>query len=98
MLFGKVTGQVVATKKEKNLESRRLLVIRQLDEQLKPTKREFVCVDSVSAKTGDIVLTCSSSSARLAKMTKGTCSDNTVVGIVERLSSDKKDWFTRGGN
>lgn len=96
MLFGKVTGQVVATKKENNLQSRRLLVIRQLDEQLKATKREFVCVDSVSAKTGDIVLTCTSSSARLAKMTKGTCSDNTIVGIVERISSGKNDWFTNG--
>lgn len=96
MLFGKVIGQVVATEKEDNLCSRRLLVIRQLDHELKATKREFVCVDSVSAKTGDIVLTCASSSARLAKMTKGTCSDNTVVGIVERISSGKKDWYTSG--
>jgi microcompartment protein CcmK/EutM len=96
MLFGKVVGQVVATKKENNLQSRRLLVIRQLDHELKATKREFVCVDSVSSKTGDIVLTCASSSARLAKMTIGTCSDNTIVGIVERISSDKKDWYVNG--
>jgi microcompartment protein CcmK/EutM len=96
MFFGKVTGQVVATKKENNLSSRRLLVIKQLDEQLKPTKREFVCIDSVSAKPGDIVLTCASSSARLAKMTRGTCADNTIVGIVERISSGKRDWYTNG--
>jgi microcompartment protein CcmK/EutM len=96
MFFGKVIGRVVATKKENNLQSRRLLVVRLLDEQLVATKKEFVCVDSVSAKTGDIVITCASSSARLAKMTVGTCSDNTIVGIVERISSGRKDWFVNG--
>jgi ethanolamine utilization protein EutN len=96
MFFGKVIGQVIATKKESNLLSRRLLVVRQLDETLAATKKEFVCVDSVSAKVDDVVLTCGSSSARCTRMGKGTCSDNTIVGIVDRISSSKKDWFVNG--
>jgi microcompartment protein CcmK/EutM len=96
MFFGKVIGRVVATKKENNLQSRRLLVVRLLDEQLVATKKEFVCVDSVSAKTRGHRPDLRSSSARLAKMTRGTCSDNTIVGIVERISSGKRDWYTNG--
>jgi microcompartment protein CcmK/EutM len=97
MFFGKVIGQVVATKKESNLLSRRLLVVRQLDEKLEATDKELVCVDSVSAKTGDIVLTCSSSSARMAKMAKATCCDAAIVSIIERISAGRKDWYVLGG-
>jgi microcompartment protein CcmK/EutM len=90
MVFGTVIGQVIATKKEANLLSRRLLVVRQLDERLTATKKEFVCVDSVAAKIGDVVLTCASSSARLAAAAKGTCADNAIVAIVETISASRK--------
>jgi microcompartment protein CcmK/EutM len=33
---------------------------------------------------------CSSSSARLTKLTNGVATDNTIVGIVETISSGKK--------
>jgi microcompartment protein CcmK/EutM len=91
MFLGRVIGQVVATKKEANLESRRLLVVRKLDERLKETAKEFVCVDSVAAKTGDLVLTCASSSARLAAAAHGTCADNAIVAIVETISASHKN-------
>jgi len=89
MLLGIVIGQVVASKKEANLQSRRLLVVRKLDERLTATKKEFVCVDSVAARIGDIVLTCASSSARLASAAHGTCADNAIVAIVDSISASK---------
>ncbi len=95
MFFGIVIGQVVADRKEGNLESCRLLVIRQLDDQLNETKRTIVAVDAVSARNGDLVLTCGSSSARLTARTKGTCTDNAIVAIVERISRAGKDLYSR---
>lgn len=77
------------------MESRRLLVVRQLGESLAETGVEYVCVDSVSARPGDIVLTCGSSSARLAAAAVGTCADSAIVAIVERISSAKVDNYVR---
>lgn len=95
MYLAKVMGSVVASAKEPNMESRRLLVVRQLGESLAETGVEYVCVDSVSARPGDIVLTCGSSSARLATAAAGTCADNAIVAIVERISSAKADTYVR---
>lgn len=95
MFFGIVIGRVVADRKEGNLQARRLLVVRLLDDRLQATTKEMVCVDAVSAATGDMVLTCSSSSARLTGQTKGTCADNAIVAIVERVSSSGKDRYAR---
>ena len=97
MLLGKVIGNVVATKKEENLQSRRLLVVRILDERLRATKKECACVDSVAAKPGDVVMVCGSSSSRLAQAARGTCTDMAIVGIVSRISSSGKDWYVYGG-
>jgi len=95
MYLGKVVGSVVASEKECNMESKRLLVVRHLDESLTETGTEYVCVDSVSARPGDIVLTCGSSSARLASAAAGTCADYTIIAIVDRISSAKEDGYVR---
>jgi microcompartment protein CcmK/EutM len=95
MYLAKVMGSVVASEKERNMESRRLLVVRLLNETLAETKTDYVCVDSVSARPGDIVLTCGSSSARLAAASVGTCADSTIVAIVDRISSAKEDGYVR---
>jgi microcompartment protein CcmK/EutM len=95
MYLAKVTGTVVASQKESNMESRRLLSVRLLDESLGDAGIDLVCVDSVSARPGDIVLTCGSSSARLAAAAAGTCTDNAIVAIVERISTEKNDTYAR---
>jgi microcompartment protein CcmK/EutM len=95
MYLAKVMGSVVASAKESNIVSRRLLVVRRLDESLEDTGAEYVCVDSVSARAGDVVLTCASSSARLAAAAADTCADNAIVAIVERISSAKVDGYVR---
>jgi microcompartment protein CcmK/EutM len=93
MKFAKVIGQVVATRKEDNIQGLKLAVIRYLDAQLAETKHSAVCTDAVKAKTGDVVLVCSSSSARFTKVTRTACTDNTIVGIVDTISGGKKDWY-----
>jgi microcompartment protein CcmK/EutM len=87
MKLGKVIGKVVSTRKEGNINGLKILVVSYLDENLEDTKKTVACIDTVSAGEGDIVLLCSSSSARITKMTKNTASDNTIVGIVDAISS-----------
>ncbi|MEN8193714.1 MAG: EutN/CcmL family microcompartment protein [Bacteroidota bacterium] len=87
MLLGKVIGNVVSVKKESNLEGLKLLVIKYLNEELQFTGKSVVCTDTVSAGPGDMVLLCSSSSARMTRLTKDVCTDNTIVGIVDSISS-----------
>jgi carbon dioxide concentrating mechanism protein CcmL len=95
MYLAKVMGSVVASEKERNMESRRLFAVRLLNETLAETETVYVCVDSVSARPGDIVLTCGSSSSRLASAAVGTCADSTIVAIVDRISSAKEDRYVR---
>jgi len=96
MQLGKVIGSVVSTAKSGRLDGLRLLVVRKLDEKLKPGSRTFVCTDTANAKPGDVVLTCGSSSARLTNATRDVCTDNTIVGIVDIISEGKKDVYRNG--
>ena len=93
MKFGKIIGQVVSTQKEENIQGMKLAVVRFLDDKLVETKRMAVCTDAVKANSGDIVLVCSSSSARQTKATRTVCTDSTIVGIVDVISAEKKDWY-----
>lgn len=90
MQLGKVIGNVVSVKKVENLSGLKLMVVDYLDEKLKSKGKSTVCVDTVSAGKGDLVLLCSSSSARLTADTKNVCTDNTIVGIVDSVSADGK--------
>ncbi len=87
MHLGKVIGNVVSANKESNLEGLKLLVVNYMNDELKLTGKTVVCTDSVSAGPGDVVLLCASSSARLTRLTKNVCTDNTIVGIVDSISS-----------
>jgi ethanolamine utilization protein EutN len=95
MQFGKVIGQVISTRKEGKIQGLRLLIVETLDENLKASGKILTSTDTVNARIDDIVLLCSSSSARMTAMTTGVCTDNTIVGIVEVISAGKKDWFKR---
>lgn len=90
MKLGKVIGKVVSTRKEGNVDGLKILVVKYLDEKLADTGKTAACIDTANANEGDIVMLCSSSSARLTKTTKNVCTDNTIVGIVDMISAGKK--------
>ncbi len=85
MLLGKVVGTVVATRKEPTLEGSKLLVVRGLDLDGKPTATLVVAVDAVGAGVGEWVLYASGSSARQTEMTKDRPVDATIMAIVDTL-------------
>jgi len=95
MQLGKVCGNVVSTCKADNLEGIRLLLVSHLNDQLEPTGKYYVCTDTVNARIGNVVLTCSSSSARMTSKTKDRCTDLSIVGIVDILSQKKKNIFNQ---
>lgn len=85
MLLGKVVGTVVSTRKEPTLDGSKLLVVRGLDLEGKPTSTLVVAVDAVGAGVGEVVLYASGSSARQTEMTKDRPVDATIMAIVDQL-------------
>ncbi len=90
MKLGMVIGNVVSTRKVVNNEGLKMLVVSYLTDELVDTQKTAVCIDTVGAGKGDIVLLCSSSSARLTSMTSKAVTDNTIVGIVDEISAGSK--------
>lgn len=95
MKLGRVIGNVVATRKAGNMEGRRILVVRYLNEDLAETGPVHACVDTVNAGTNDVVMLCASSSARLTDLTKGVATDCAIVGIVDAVSSGNNRIYSR---
>ncbi len=91
MFLAKVEGAIVATKKDPSMEGRKLLLLRpQLVDDKDPTKfrpgnNTIVAVDSVGAGTGEMVLFCQGSSARLAPNLKEAPVDAVIIGIVDTV-------------
>ena len=91
MFLARVEGSVVSTKKESSMNGRKLLLLRpQLVDEKDPTKfrpgqNTIVAVDSVGAGTGELVMFCQGSSARLAAGLKDAPVDAVIIGIVDSV-------------
>jgi microcompartment protein CcmK/EutM len=88
MLIAKVVGTTVSTIKDEKLVGRKLLIVRQTDEKGDPVGKPFVAVDTVDAGSGDLVLTCSGSSARQTNITKDTPVDAVIMSVIDSLEVD----------
>jgi ethanolamine utilization protein EutN len=91
MFLARVEGAVVATKKDPAMDGRKLLLLRPqlVDEQdparFRPGANTIVAVDSVGAGTGEMVLFCQGSSARLAPNLRDAPVDAVIIGIVDTV-------------
>jgi len=90
MQLAKIIGKVISTRKTGKVRGLKIFVVQYLNDELQELPKTVACIDSVGAGVGEIVLLCSSSSARLTKLTNGVCTDNTIVGIVDTISKGKK--------
>lgn len=90
MKFGLVIGKLITTKYAGNLNGLKLLIVNYLTENMELTQYTAACIDTVNAGEGDVVLLCSSSSARLTELTKNVATDNTIVGIVDSVIKEGK--------
>lgn len=91
MFLARVEGTVVATKKDPQMQGRKLLLLRpQLVDEKDPTRlrpgvNTIVAVDSVGAGVGEMVLFTQGSSARLAPGMRDAPVDAVVIGIVDTV-------------
>ncbi len=95
MHLGKVTGTLVASRKEPLLEGLAMLVVRQLDEAGESTGSYVVAVDSVGAGVGEVVLYASGSSARQTQLTKDKPCDAVIMAIVDQWDVDGETVFVK---
>lgn len=91
MFLGKVVGQVVSTRKDAAMQGRKLLIVRPLlideenPEQFRPGVNTIVAVDNLGAGTGQVVLFCQGSSARMAEGFKTMPIDAAITGLVDSV-------------
>ena len=87
MLLARITGTVVATRKDERLVSNKLLVVRPVDPTGKVEGSSLVAVDTVDAGVGETVLIVSGSSARMATGMKDCPVDAVIVGIFDEVTT-----------
>ncbi|MEI8258617.1 MAG: EutN/CcmL family microcompartment protein [Deltaproteobacteria bacterium] len=85
MQIARVTGTLVATRKEQTLEGLKLLVVRPCDVTGNPTGAPLIAVDGVGAGVGEVVLLAAGSSARQTVATKDRPVDAVIMAIVDIL-------------
>jgi microcompartment protein CcmK/EutM len=88
MILARVVGTVVATRKDPRLEGFKLLIVKPVSPEGKDEAGYIVAVDTVSAGTGERVITVSGSSARMADGCKDRPVDTAIVGIVDEVHLD----------
>lgn len=92
MYLGKVIGSVVSTKKDESMRGRKLLMVRPMladpdnPSQFKPGNNTIVCIDTLGAGEGELVMFAQGSSARQADGLKALPVDAAIVGLVDSVN------------
>jgi microcompartment protein CcmK/EutM len=95
MNLGRVTGTLVATRKEPLLEGLPLLIVRQLSAEGEATGSYVIAVDSVGAGVGEVVLYASGSSARQTEATRDKACDAVIMAIVDQWDLDGETVYVK---
>src|SRR6059058_4778757 len=102
MFLARVTGNVVASQKDKSLNGQKLFVVEPLNVKyvdsgspasLGNTGRAIVAIDVVGAGEGQLVLIVQGSSARMTDVTKNLPADAVIVGIVDSAQYAGKTFY-----
>ena len=88
MQLARVTGTIVATRKDLNLHGLKLLILQPLTVDGRPASRSVVGVDSVGAGVGEDVFFVRGREASFPFMPTLVPTDATIVGIVDHWSTD----------
>lgn len=88
MVFARVVGNVVCTRKDEKLVGAKLLIVQPVDMEDKPKGNSIVAVDAVGAGEGELVLIVQGSSARQTSRTENNPVDCTIFAIVDTVEKD----------
>ena len=97
MILAEVLGTVVSTRKDSHLLSLKLLLVREVDGNFKPTGNHVVAADAVGAGTGELVLVAQGSSARMTEMSREKPVDAVIAGIVDAVEMSGREIYRKGG-
>ncbi len=95
MLFARVVGNVVCTRKDDKLVGTKLLMVQPVGLDDKPRGNPIVGVDAVGAGTGELVLLVQGSSARQTTKTESAPVDCTIFAIVDTIEKGGKVVFKK---
>jgi microcompartment protein CcmK/EutM len=95
MLLGRVSGTLVASRKEPKLSGLKFLVLQQLDVDNTETGGYVVAADAVGAGVGEVVLYASGSSARQTEYTHERPCDAVVMAIVDTWEVDGDERYRK---
>ena len=84
MLIGKVIGTVVSNLKDPKIEGLKLMLVRQVDVDLKELSGYVVAADAVGAGVGEYVLYATGSSARQTVQTDKRPIDAVIMAIIDQ--------------
>jgi len=84
MLIGKVIGTVVSNQKDPKIEGLKLMLVRQVDVDLKELSGYVVAADAVGAGVGEYVLYATGSSARQTVQTDKRPIDAVIMAIIDQ--------------
>lgn len=85
MIIGKVTGSIVATRKNEKLIGCKLMVV-EIFEKMNNGKTKIIAVDNVGAGIGEVVMVAQGSAARIGCNLDNSPVDAAIVGIVDNGS------------
>ncbi len=98
VILAQVLGTVVSTRKDAGLLSLKLLLVREVDAQFKPTGTFVVAADAVGAGSDELVLVAQGSSARMTEVSRDKPVDAVICGIVDAVEVLGRDvWMKRTG-
>lgn len=98
MLFARVIGNVVCTRKDEKLVGTKLLLVQPVDTSGASKGNPLVAVDAVGSGTGELVLIVQGSSARQTRQTEGNPVDCTIFGVVDTIEQEGRQVFSKGGD
>lgn len=90
MIFAKVAGTVVSTKKSDTTAGTKYLLVQLCTHREKPKSEYVVALDLVGAGYGELVIISQGSSARQTERTFEKPIDAVVVGIVDLVEENGK--------
>jgi len=85
MIFGKVVGTVVSTKKDNRIVGGKYLLVDLCDQRGKLKNNHLVALDLVGSGPGEMVMISQGSSSRQTEVTKDKPVDAVIVGIVDMV-------------
>jgi microcompartment protein CcmK/EutM len=95
MIFARVVGSVVCTRKDDKLVGSKLLMVQPVGLDDKPRGNVLVGIDAVGAGEGELVLLVQGSSARQTSKTDNSPVDCTIFAIVDTIEKDGKTAFNK---